>query len=177
MTKSDKGNMRSSSSALDRLTFFSINGTPVTAAKILQPKDTYVFSVEGDYAVTGAGGFKSASEHLYSGQQLLEGSVDILRSLYFRSADSWIRSDQDIAEVFSRDSNPQHWHIARRGNTLDSDGRTKQSTIYYHSARKESSLADVDNEIAAAVRKFMKPHVKSVSRANTIIAPRPEAHT
>ena len=39
--------------------------------------------------------------------------------------------------------------------------------------REESSLADVDNEIAAVVRKFMKP----VSRANTIIAPRPEAHT
>ena len=156
---------------------FSINGTPVTAAKILQPKDTYVFSVEGDYTVTGAGGFKSTSEYLYSGQQLLEGFVNIFRSLYPHLADSWIHSDQDIVEVFSRDSNPQHWHIARRGKVLDSDGRTTQSTIYYHSARKESSLADVDNEIAAVVRKFTKSHAKPVSRANTIIAPRPEADT
>ena len=83
MTKSDKGNVCSSLSALDRLMFFSISGTPVTAAKILQPKDTHVFSVEGDYTVTGAGGFKSASEYLYHGQQLLEGSVDILRSFHF----------------------------------------------------------------------------------------------
>lgn len=98
-----------------------------------------------------------------------------MRSGHFipRLADSRIDSDQDIVEVFSRDSNPQHWHIARRGNPSGSDGRTAQSTIYYHSARKESSLADVDNEIAAVVRKFMKP----VSRASTIIAPRPEAHT
>jgi len=136
----------------------SMNGTPITAAKILQPKDTHVFSVEGEYTVTGVGGFKSSSEYLYNGQQLLEG-------------------DHDIIEVFSRDSNPQHWHIARQGSALDSDGRTTQNTIYYHSARKESSLADVDNEIAAAVRKFVKPHVKSVSRANTIIAPRLETDT
>ena len=145
----------------------------MTAAKILQPKDTHVFSVEGDYTVTGVGGFKSTSEHLYNGQQLLERSAHALRLFYPQLADSRIDSDQDIVEVFSRDSNPQHWHIARRGNPLGSDGRTAQSTIYYHSARKESSLADVDNEIAAVVRKFMKP----ISRANTIIAPRPEAHT
>jgi len=134
-----------------------INGTPVTAAKILQPKDTHIFSVEGGYAANGLGGFKSTSEHLYHAEELLEG-------------------DQDIVEVFSRDSNPQHWHIARKGNTLCSDGRTAKNTIYYHSARKESSLADVDNEVAAVVRKFTKSHVKSVSRANTIIAPQPEAH-
>lgn len=175
MTKSDEGKVRSSWGVVYKLMFFSINGTPVTAAKILQPKDTYVFSVEGDYTVTGVGGFKSTSEHLYSGEQLLEGSVDILKSFHPQLADSWIRSDQDIVEVFSRDSSPQHWHIARRGNILDLDGRNAQSTIYYHSARKESSLADVDNEIAAVVRKFMKSHVKSVSRANTIIAPQPKA--
>ena len=56
---------------------------------------------------------------------------------------------------------------------MDSEGRTTESTVFYHSARKESSLADVDNEVAAVVRKF----VKSVSRASTIIAPRPEVHT
>ncbi|KAF9785086.1 hypothetical protein BJ322DRAFT_1123986 [Thelephora terrestris] len=134
------------------------SGTPVTAAKILQPKDTHIFSVEGDYAVTGLGGFKSTSEHLYGGQQLLEG-------------------DQDIVEVFSRDSNPQHWHIARKGNVLEPDGRATQSAIYYRSARKESSLSDVDNEVAAAMRKFTKPPIKSVSRANTIIAPQPKSHT
>ena len=51
-----------------------MDGTPVTAAKILQPKDTHVLSV-GDYTATGVGGFKANSEYLYSGQQLLEGSV------------------------------------------------------------------------------------------------------
>ena len=149
----------------------------MTAAKILQPKDTYIFSVEGGYTVTGAGGFKSTSEHLYSGQGLLERSVGILRSFCSKLADPRTCSEEDIVEIFSRDSNPQHWHIARRGNVLDSDGRTMQSTIYYHSARKESSLADVDNEVAAAVRKFTKSHVKPDSRASTITAPRPEMHT
>lgn len=145
----------------------------MTAAKILQPKDTHIFSTEGDYAVTGVGGFKSTSEHLYNGQQLLGGSVDVLGSFYSKSADARICRDQDVIEVFSRDSSPQHWHIARQGKVLDSEGRTTQNTIYYHSASKQSSLADVDNEVAAVVRKFTKSHVKPVSRANTIIAPRP----
>ena len=52
----------------------------MTAAKILRPKDTHVFSVEGDYTVAGVGGFKSTSEHLYNGQQLLERSDHALRS-------------------------------------------------------------------------------------------------
>jgi hypothetical protein len=168
--------IRSSFNVLDGLIFFSINETPVTAAKILQPKDTHVFSVDEDYTVTGVGGFKSNSGHLYNGQQLLEGSV-YLKLFYLNLTDSRIRSDQDIVEVFSRDLNPQHWHIARRGSTLDLDGRTAQSTVYYRSARKESSLADVDNGVATVVRKFTKPHVKSVSRASTIIAPRPEDNT
>jgi hypothetical protein len=80
MTKSEEGKMDFFLRVFDKLTFFSTNGTPVTAAKILQPKDSHVFSVEGGYAVTGVGGFKSTSEHLYGGQQLLEWSVDILGS-------------------------------------------------------------------------------------------------
>ena len=49
-----------------------------------------------------------------------------------------------------------------------------QSTVYYyHGVRKESSLADVGNEIAVVARNIMKP----VGRANTIIVPQPEAHT
>ena len=176
MTKSDEGKTGLSYCVSDKPNFFSVDGTPVTAAKILQPKDTHIFSV-GDYTVAGVREFKSNSEHLYNGQQLLERFVYVLRLLHPESADLWIRSDQDVVEVFSRDLNPQHWHVTRRGNALDSEGRTTQSAIYYHSARKESSLADVDNEIAAVTRKFMKPHVKPVSRANTIIAPRPEVHT
>ena len=176
-TKNDKGKICTSCAALDKLNFYSANGTPVTAAKILQPKDTHIFSIEGGYAVTGVGGFKSTSEHLYNGQQLLERSVDILRSFHPKSADERHFSDQEIVEVFSRDSNPQHWHIGRQENGLDSEGRAVQNTIYYHSARKESSLADVDNEVAAVVRKFTKSQVKPVSRANTIVAPQPKAHT
>ena len=136
-----------------------------------------MFSVEGGYTITGVRGFKSTSEYLYGGQQLLERSVDILGSFDRSFADMRARSDQDIVEVFSRDSSPQHWHISRRGKVPDPDGRTTQNTIYYHSARKESSLADVDNEIAAVVRKFTQSQVKPVSRANTIIAPRPEVPT
>ena len=71
--------IQSSFGVFDGLMSFSINETPVTAAKILQPKDTHVFSVEGDYTVTGERGFKSNSEHLYNGQQLLERSVYLLR--------------------------------------------------------------------------------------------------
>ena len=173
MTKNDRGKISNRYSTLDSFIFCSINGTPVTAAKILQPKDTHIFSVEGVDAVTGVGGFKSTSEHLYHGQQLLEGSVDILRLFRSKSADAWICSDQDIVEVFSRDSNPQHWHVARQDNVPDSEGRIARNTVYYHSGRKESSLADVDNDVAAVVRKF----TKSVSRANTIIAPQPQAQT
>lgn len=176
-TRRDGGKICTPSPELDKLTFFRNNGTPVTAAKILQPKDTHVFSVEGDYAVTGVRGFKSTSEHLYGGQQLLDRSVDVLRSFRSKLANIRVDSDQDIVEVFSRDSNPQHWHIARKGNIVESDGRATQSAIYYHSARKESSLADVDNEVAGVMRKFMKSPVKSVSRANTIVAPQPKTHT
>ena len=60
----------------------------MTAAKILQPKDTHVFSVEGGYAVTGVGGFKSTSEHLYHAQQLIEGFVNILGLFNSNSADA-----------------------------------------------------------------------------------------
>lgn len=176
-TKSDNGKICTACPAPDKLNPSSISGTPVTAVKILRPKDTHIFSVEGGYAFTGVGGFRSTSEHLYNGQQLLEGFVDVLRLFHSKSADAWIRSDQDIVEVFSRDSNPQHWHIARQAKALDSEGRASQNTIYYHCASKESSLADVDNEVAAVVRKFTKPHIKSVSRTSTIIAPQPKVHT
>ena len=101
-----------------------------------------------------------------------------MRLFHPKLADSWpVRSDQGVVEVFSRDLNPQHWHVTRRDNVLDSEGRATQNKIYYRSARKESSSAEVDNEIASVVRKFMKSHVKSVSRASTIIAPRQEVHT
>jgi|SRR5882757_6027865 len=69
---------------LQKLIFFSASETPVTAAKILQPKDTHIFSVEGNYTVTGVGGFKSTSEHLFNGQQLLERSVHTLGLSPFR---------------------------------------------------------------------------------------------
>jgi len=115
--------------------FNSGTETPVTVAKILQPKDSHVFSLE-NLTFPSSGGFKSTSEHLYQGQQLLRG-------------------DSDILEVFSRGQNPQHWHVSRRGLGTDKDGSPVKGEVYLESARKESSLADVDNELAGAVRRFV----------------------
>ena len=48
----------------------SNTGTPVTAAKILQPKDKYVIATSEGTTVTSAE-FSSRSEHLFNGSQLV----------------------------------------------------------------------------------------------------------
>jgi hypothetical protein len=45
--------------------------TPLTAAKILQPKDKYVIMAGNDTTVTSTD-FSSRSEHLFNGSQLIE---------------------------------------------------------------------------------------------------------
>ncbi|TFK83138.1 hypothetical protein K466DRAFT_555542 [Polyporus arcularius HHB13444] len=107
-----------------------------SAAKILQPKDKYIISTN-EYTSSSAAGFTSRSEHLYNGQQLL-------------------RSGMDVLEVFSRGQNPQHWHIAKRGLGATSDGRPLEGEVFMEVARKETTLTDVDNELAGVVRRFVE---------------------
>ncbi|KAH9167466.1 hypothetical protein EDB89DRAFT_2115562 [Lactarius sanguifluus] len=84
--------------------------TPLTAVKILQPKDKYVIVTSEGTTFTSAG-FSSRSEHLFNGSQLI--------------------ANGDATEVFSRTQGPQHWH---------------ESMVYLEVLRKETSLADVENE-------------------------------
>ncbi|KAI9440683.1 hypothetical protein H4582DRAFT_1938731 [Lactarius indigo] len=98
--------------------------TPLTAAKILQPKDKYVIVTSEGTTVTSAE-FSSRSEHLFNGSQLI--------------------ANGDATEVFSRTQGPQHWHVARR---------EAESMVYLEVLRKETSLADVENELVGTVRRF-----------------------
>ncbi|KAH9074759.1 hypothetical protein EDB83DRAFT_2353141 [Lactarius deliciosus] len=98
--------------------------TPLTAVKILQPKDKYVIVTSEGTTVTSAG-FSSRSEHLFNGSQLI--------------------ANGDATEVFSRTQGPQHWHVARR---------EAESMVYLEVLRKETSLADVENELVGTVRRF-----------------------
>ncbi|KAH9941515.1 hypothetical protein B0H21DRAFT_780155 [Amylocystis lapponica] len=107
-----------------------------TATKILQPEDEHIIST-GDYTKSSSSGFTSKSEHLFNGQQLLQSGLE-------------------VTEVFSRGLNPQHWHIAKRGLGVDRDNNDIEGAVYMEVARKESSLNDVDNELAGIVRKFVQ---------------------
>lgn len=63
-------------------------------------------------------------------------------------------SDLDISEVFSRGQHPQYWHISRRGLSSHADGEAVKSEVFMEVARKESTLTDVDNELAGVVRRY-----------------------
>ncbi|KAI0350698.1 hypothetical protein OH77DRAFT_1488693 [Trametes cingulata] len=107
-----------------------------SATKILQPKDKYIIATD-DHTTESSSGFTSRSEHLYNGQQLL-------------------RSDHDVLEVFSRGQNPQHWYIGKRGLGTGADGRVVDGEAYMEVSRKETTLTDVDNELAGVVRRFIE---------------------
>jgi hypothetical protein len=78
--------------------------------------------------------------------------------------------DPDILEVFSRGQNPQHWHVARRahpshnaqhtptsggsGGGSVAGGLGEPTEMYMEVFRKETSLADVDNVMAGAVKNW-----------------------
>jgi hypothetical protein len=98
--------------------------TPLTAAKILQPKDKYLIAKHNETTVTSAD-FASYSEHLFNGNQMI--------------------ANGDATEVFSRTQGPQHWHISRR---------EPEGTVYLEVSRKETSLSDVENELVGIVRRF-----------------------
>ena len=67
-----------------------------------------------------------------------------------------MNSGQDIAEVFSRGQNPQHWHIGKRGLGTSADGRQLDGEVFMEVARKETTLTDVDNELVSVVRRFVE---------------------
>ncbi|THH21504.1 hypothetical protein EW146_g64 [Bondarzewia mesenterica] len=99
--------------------------TPLpSTSKILQQRDQYILDT-GHGTTVSSPDFASRSEHLYQGQELI-GSPEVL-------------------EVFSRTQGAQHWHIARR----EAESETMQFMEVY---RKETSLIDVDNELAEVVR-------------------------
>lgn len=62
--------------------------------------------------------------------------------------------EPELLEVFSRGMNPQHWHIAKR--ELGGEGHTKDVEVFMEIARKESSLTDVDNDLAGVIRKYVQ---------------------
>ncbi|KZT18329.1 hypothetical protein NEOLEDRAFT_1159477 [Neolentinus lepideus HHB14362 ss-1] len=105
-----------------------------SVAKILQPKNRHVIS-QCPWTVTSEG-FKSTSEHLYDGHQLLQ-------------------RDPGIVEIFSRGQQPQHWHISKRGLGIDKDGNSVDGSVFMEVLRKEESLIDVDDDLAGVVRRFV----------------------
>lgn len=65
--------------------------------------------------------------------------------------------------MFSRTQGAQHWHIAKRepnlslvpetSDDMETDKGGGHGVMYMEISRKETSLADVDNELAEVVRK------------------------
>ncbi|KAI0077703.1 hypothetical protein K474DRAFT_1661283 [Panus rudis PR-1116 ss-1] len=106
-----------------------------SVAKLLEPKDKWIIS-HGPYT-TSSPNFATRSSHLFNGQQLLH-------------------SDLDVLEVFSRGQNPQHWHISKRGLGVNKEGKAIDGEAFMEIARKESTLTDVDNELASVVRQFLE---------------------
>ncbi|KAH9967124.1 hypothetical protein BC827DRAFT_1171687 [Russula dissimulans] len=99
--------------------------TPITVAKILQPKDKYLIVMDNHNTAVTSADFASYSEHLFNGSQMI--------------------ANGDAIEVFSRTQGPQHWHVARR---------EPEATVYLEVLRKETTLADVENELVGIVRRF-----------------------
>lgn len=62
----------------------------------------------------------------------------------------------DVHEIFSRGQNPQHWHIAKQGLGTNQDGNYVDGEVYMEVARKETTLTDMDNELAGVVRRFLE---------------------
>ncbi|KXN92429.1 hypothetical protein AN958_07047 [Leucoagaricus sp. SymC.cos] len=111
-----------------------------SASRILQPLDVHIGS-------TGKYTFGSKSFHSKSG--LLHEA----RALQDR--------DPEILEVFSRGQNPQYWHMARRTRSPPSGGGgggggvgSEPTEMYMEVFRKETSLSDVDNVMAGAVKNW-----------------------
>ncbi|KAL0572275.1 hypothetical protein V5O48_009677 [Marasmius crinis-equi] len=104
----------------------SSDGT-MPISRLLQQKDQHIVTLP-HFTVSSSPTekrFASKSRHLFNAQDLLE-------------------SDPDVKEVFSRGQNPQHWHVGRRVK--------EEEAVYMEVFSKESSLTDVDNNLAGIVR-------------------------
>lgn len=108
-----------------------------SATKILQPQNRHLVSVDG-FTTSSTIPLSAKPEHLLNAQQILH-------------------SELDAVEVFSRGQNPQHWHIAKRGLDVVLEGQPSEGEVFMEIARKESSLTDVDNDLAGVVRRFLAP--------------------
>jgi len=106
-----------------------------TATKILQPQDRHIVST-GGYTFSPPPEFSCNSEHLFYEKDMMG-------------------SDADVLEVFSRGQNPQHWHVAKRGLGTGNNSHPVEGEVFLEVARKESTLPDVDNELATRLRKYL----------------------
>ena len=123
-----------------------------TVSKILGTQNKQIISTGPLTSSTGPA-FQSHSEHLFRGQELLHRlAPPILTSLL--CSNDITHSDLDVSEVFSRGQHPQHWHISRRGLGTGPEGKVLDGEVYMEVARKESTLTDVDNDLAGVIRRF-----------------------
>ena len=127
--------------------------TPVT--RILEPQNRHIICT-GGYTSSSQSGFSSKSEHLFDGRAQLHKCVLTLVAPRTPLNFMFPRSEFDVQEVFSRGQNPQHWHISKRGLGVDQHGRAIEGEVFMEVARKESTLTDVDNELAGVVRHFLE---------------------
>ncbi|EIM86915.1 uncharacterized protein STEHIDRAFT_168790 [Stereum hirsutum FP-91666 SS1] len=114
-----------------------------SATKILQPKDKYILDI-GRGTTLSSPQFTSTSEHLFLAEEFFQ--------------------TPNVLEVFSRTQGAQHWQIAKRESNISlvteasvnpaMDGSSGgDAVMYMEISRKETSLADVENELAEVVRK------------------------
>ena len=120
-----------------------------SATNILQPQSAHVLAVNG-YTVSSGHPLAKDPEHLYHAKQMFQLCVHAVYADCLHS--DFISRDHDVCEVFSRGQNPQHWYVAKR--RVEISEQFDQGQVYMEIARKESTLADADNEVAAVVHEF-----------------------
>lgn len=107
--------------------------------------------------------FTSTSEHLFLAEEFFQC---VLSSLFIAENPHHLFSNRtpNVLEVFSRTQGAQHWQIAKREPNISlvteasvnpaMDGSSGgDAVMYMEISRKETSLADVENELAEVVRK------------------------
>lgn len=124
----------------------------MTVTKILEPRDRHIASV-GRYTIASSPAFSSTSEHLFNARDILQRSGCSLAFAicHYSNCHNHL-SDLNAVEVFSRGQNPQHWHIGRRELEVNGD----EGEVYMEVARKETTLTDVDNELASIIKRLVE---------------------
>ncbi|KAH7105774.1 hypothetical protein BKA62DRAFT_766240 [Auriculariales sp. MPI-PUGE-AT-0066] len=104
----------------------------------------------------------AATQHLLArrDETTISGSAGFdANSSVFYDTEHLLNVDLDTEEVFTRTSNPARWFIAHRASsspTQQSSTRDPSTgdSLYLLDTRKESSLVDVDNEVATVRRRY-----------------------